>query len=552
MRHSLHILMLFLALCLTACNSNNNVNPDTRASQAPLIPATIIPTPLIPATIIAQPLTPSQPNVTDLIMLGGEQAIAPNTTIQLFSAAKINHGIKKDVTSSVTWVSSDPSVAKISSTGLLTGLKQGKTTISALYSGVSSNKQDLVISPIQSINIVNDDHGTPPKEKDFVMHKNSKKQIRIMATLVNKATTELTDQVTWETKNENIATVDKTGLITAVFPGTTSIIANIKTASGSYIHAQMEIDVQASGSGKIAIYGDGSISASIKTPKQLICLLTMDDNQVVDVTKYAQWSSSNTDIAGIDKNGLVTGKKAGSTVIKCNINGVFSTHNMKFQSSKLVSIELHKGNQLIKNMPAGAILNNTTQIIYPVKSINYPSDINGRGISSNGFYPTAWAVFDDGTKENITKYTSWSSSDEQDVYLNYLKGPYLFARKLAQNVLITASFAGHSSSFKVDVEDAPPQKLSSVQIFWPDGTQIKKGIIVNHLTSVRLHAIGYYPNGGQKNITPYIRYSIKDPSAAILLNDLNPNVLSLSKANRSTTVTATWQGVKKTFTVTSK
>jgi hypothetical protein len=77
----------------------------------------------------------------------------------------------------------------------------------------------------------------------------------------------------------------------------------------------MEIDVQASDLGHIAIYGDDSISTSLKNPTQLVCLLTMNDQQVFDVTKYAKWSLSNTDIAVVNKKKVVTGDAAGDTTI---------------------------------------------------------------------------------------------------------------------------------------------------------------------------------------------------------------------------------------------
>ncbi len=225
---------------------------------------------------------------------------------------------------------------------------------------------------------------------------------------------------------------------------------------------------------------------------------------------------------------------------------------MKVQSKSLLGIELHEGNQIVNNLPIGNLLDNTTQIISLVKSINYPLDINGRGISNNGFYPTAWAVFNDGTKENITQYTSCWSSDQKTVYLNYLKGSYLFGHKPAENVLITASFAGHSASFNVDVKKMPDHKLASIQIYLANGSEIDKNITRNINTHVRLIAIGNYGDGLLKNISSNIFYSTNDPSHAMILNDLNPNVLYFGKLAGTATIPASWQGIKKTFTVTSK
>ena len=579
--------MLSLTLSLTACHSNNQATSGSSANRTPIIPltpatipqipltpATIPQIPLIPATIpqipltpatIPQipitpatspqiPITPAKPAVSQLIILGGQQTLAQSTTSQLFSAEKLNDGTLKVITNSVTWISSDPSVATISSNGLVTGLLAGKTTITATYSDAVSNTYDLVISPIKSIKIINGDHGTPPNEKGFVLPKGATKQTRIMAILANGATTDITDQVTWSSTDKSIATVDKNGLITAVSPGSTFINARIKLAreDDTYTHASQKIQISKTDRfGVNAIYGDNSRFTSIKTPKQLVCLSTLKSHVLLDVTKYAQWNSSKPNIASIDSKGIVTGHKPGSTVITCTYYNGYIAYKMKFQNKKIVRIELHQGDQLVNNNPSGPILNDTTQIISPVTSVNYPSAINGQGISKNGFYPTAWAVYDDGSKENITKYASWWSNNQKAVYLNYLKGPYLFGHALAQNVLITASYAGLSASFKVNVEDGQAHTLSSMRIFLSDGSEIDKNITRDIHTYARLYVIGYYNDGQKKNISSNIHYSTNAPEYATVFNELNPNVLYFGWLIGPTTITATWQGIQKTFTATT-
>lgn len=51
-----------------------------------------------------------------------------------------------DLTSQVTWTSSDPTVADISSAGLVTGLSPGDTTITASLSGVTSESGYLTVT----------------------------------------------------------------------------------------------------------------------------------------------------------------------------------------------------------------------------------------------------------------------------------------------------------------------------------------------------------------------------------------------------------------------
>ncbi len=548
-KHHLYILMLSLALSLTACHSDNTESSGGSANRSPQIP-------LIPATIPQIPLTPTKPAVKALVMLGGDQTLALGTTIKLFAAVKFTNDHIKTVTDSVTWVSSDPSVATISATGLVIGLKPGKTIIGALYSNIPSNTQELVVSPITSIHIISGDHGVQIKGASFQLPVRAKKQLLIIATLADKTTTDitnLTDKIKWTTQDKKIATVDKNGLITAVTPGTTLISASLTLGSQYYAYASKTLQViEKYYFGENAIYGNVDNGTAIKVPSHLVCLTTYRTGILVDVTKYAQWDSSYPEVASVDSQGIVTWHKPGNTEIHCRWATDVSSYETKFQSKQLTGIELHQGNQLIKNMPSGPILNNTTQTIALVTSINYPFDINAQGISKNAFYPTAWAVYKDGTKENITKYTSWWSSDQKSVYLNYLKGSYLFGRKPAQNVLITASYAGQSASFTVDVKDEQADVLSSIQIFLSDGTEIDKNISRKINTHVRLIAIGNYGHGLTKDISSNVRYLANDPMHATVLNDLIPNVLYIGWRAGTTTMTASWQGIQKTFTVTAK
>jgi len=58
-------------------------------------------------------------------------------TTKQFKAIEIaTGGTKTDITSSVTWPSSNPSVATIDSSGLVTAQEQGSTAITATYGGI--------------------------------------------------------------------------------------------------------------------------------------------------------------------------------------------------------------------------------------------------------------------------------------------------------------------------------------------------------------------------------------------------------------------------------
>jgi uncharacterized protein YjdB len=59
-------------------------------------------------------------------------------TQQFKATGTISDGTVEDITSQVTWASSNPTIATISATGLATGVAPGKTTITATLSDVTS------------------------------------------------------------------------------------------------------------------------------------------------------------------------------------------------------------------------------------------------------------------------------------------------------------------------------------------------------------------------------------------------------------------------------
>jgi len=94
------------------------------------------------ATLVSIALTP------------GDSSIAIGTTRQFTATGTYSDSTTKDLTASVAWVSSDPSVATISdsagSKGLATAGTPGSTTITATLGSISGNTTLTVTAPPQS------------------------------------------------------------------------------------------------------------------------------------------------------------------------------------------------------------------------------------------------------------------------------------------------------------------------------------------------------------------------------------------------------------------
>ena len=192
---------------------------------------------------------------------------------------------------SVTWGSSDPSVATVSSengtTITVTGKKDGNATITA-------KPNDSSESLIAKITV-----------KGYT-YSISKETLSLKAGSSEKltATTDYSDtSVTWSTSNEKVATVASDGTVTAVAEGTAKVTATFKdgttkvcTVTVSKSGAKIEL----SSSKATIIVGGTALTLTAKV------------TGLTDTT--VTWKSADESIATVD-NGKVTGKKAGTVKI---------------------------------------------------------------------------------------------------------------------------------------------------------------------------------------------------------------------------------------------
>jgi uncharacterized protein YjdB len=121
----------------------------------------------------------------------------------------------------VSWSSSDSTVATVNSSGFVTTLKEGAVTITAT-SYRDKSKEDsilitVVVSPgiitVSSVNIVGVNHN-----------------LRVGNSLTMNATVTMSDNsansdISWSSSDTNIATIDNTGIVTALKEGTVTITA---------------------------------------------------------------------------------------------------------------------------------------------------------------------------------------------------------------------------------------------------------------------------------------------------------------------------------------
>jgi uncharacterized protein YjdB len=133
-------------------------------------------------------------------------------------------GSTKNISGSATWTTSDNGVATVSSTGLLTGVAVGTATITASSAAISGTTTATIqVAGLQSITL--DPTGTSIKQ-------GATQQFHATGHLQDGTTLDISDSVTWTSSNTDVATIDASGLATALSV-TTSSTTTITATSGS-------------------------------------------------------------------------------------------------------------------------------------------------------------------------------------------------------------------------------------------------------------------------------------------------------------------------------
>lgn len=129
---------------------------------------------------------------------------------------------------------------------------------------------------------------------------------------------DVTPGVTWTSSKEGVATVNSSGLATAVSTGVTTVYAKYQNG-----YTQTVITVSSATLSSIKLTPIGT-SISVGGTQQYTATGTYSDGTQRDATGSVTWSSSYTNVATISTGGLATGVAAGSTVITAK-SGAIST-----------------------------------------------------------------------------------------------------------------------------------------------------------------------------------------------------------------------------------
>jgi len=243
-------------------------------------------------------------------------ATATCGSLQYAATANFNNRTTQVVTNTATWSSSSTSVAQINSTGLATGIGLGTTNISATFQNVSSTGEPLAVDQLNSITLSPNSATQPPSSsQQFFAIGNF--------TLAAGGTNDLdvSSQVTWDSTDKTVATVDNTGNATTVGPGSTTITAT--SCDGITVGRATLLVNSPTADSLLVAPATMTISTGTTTLFTVMEKLVDGTIKALPPGTVVTWSSATTSIATVDPNsGVALGVAAGTANIIASSTGL--------------------------------------------------------------------------------------------------------------------------------------------------------------------------------------------------------------------------------------
>lgn len=208
----------------------------------------------------------------------------------------------------VRWYSSDSLIASVDAEGMVSILDVGTVTISTttIDGGFADHCEFNIVRPTVSVYGVT--IGDCPS---YVLSTGGTHQL-----IANVAPAEATDpSVTWSSSNPLVASVDENGLVTGLSQGTAKI--TIRTNDGGFTNT-CNLGVMSSGNPVTGIILTACPSGSIPVDTVIQLSAFVQPSDAEDLT--VSWSSSNSQVALVDENGLLSALSEGSATITVTSN----------------------------------------------------------------------------------------------------------------------------------------------------------------------------------------------------------------------------------------
>ncbi len=377
-------------------------------------------------------LTVGTPALQGVAVTPSQPAPIPSGLTQQLTATWTNSDGSTTAPGSITWNSSNPAVATVNSTGLVTAVAPGASVIS-VRSGIVSEDVLFTVSAAPLTGIVVTPVGTGANP--IIVGINQQQQFRAVAQYADGSSQDVTNAAAWTTTISSAnASLSSIGLLQGIAAGSGTVTATFGGAMGQ--NQAQNVTVQA------AVLSVGVLPAS---PAEILpagpisfALEGAFSDGTHSAIAGASWSSSNPGVATIDSSGNATLVAAGSSVITATAT-VAGTAQMLTASTTLT----------VK--PTGVTLSSIS--VSPATSSM---------ASGNSQQLKAVASFSDSTLADVTGIVSWAFTPSAgEPTFNNLLAPGL-ATGNAQGGFTVDATLGATTSGAVSINVTAPVPVSVV------------------------------------------------------------------------------------------
>jgi uncharacterized protein YjdB len=231
----------------------------------------------------------------------------------------------------VVWTSGAPTVATVSSTGVVTAVGAGSAVVFATIEGkIGSATVNVRQLAVTSVSVA-------PSSSNIAVNAS----VQLSATVMSGSTV-LTDRVVgWTSSNDAIAIVSSTGRVTGLKAGAVTITATSEGVSGS---AFVAVGISS------VVVTPNPTSVVVGGTRQLTATARDAANNAVQGVPFV-WSSAATQTATVNSTGLVTGKAVGTVNVTAAVGTVSGLSAVTVTLAPVATVTVAPATATIK--PAG-------------------------------------------------------------------------------------------------------------------------------------------------------------------------------------------------------
>ena len=439
-------------------------------------------------------------------------SIPKGTSTQLTATAVRTDGTTQDISTQVTWASSNAAAASVDATGKVTGNGVvADASISASLSGKTGSATVSVTAAVLT--------GVAVDPAAASVANGLSQQFKAIGTYSDNSIADLTHSVVWSSADVTIASItsgagDDAGKAITHATGTVEISA----ASGGFT-GKAGLTVTDATLTKVEI-NPAALTLPVGASKQLSATGLYTDNTTRDVTALATWSTSAAAVADVSNasgnRGTTLAKSVGDATITAIFGGQSGTAEVTVSAATLSSIQV---------TPSNARLAKTFKRQY-----------------------AATGIYSDGSTLDLTQNVSWSSSDTDTAAASDAddsRGLVTGVGVGTANVVATQKDAAAGTT---PIQGSTPVIVSSATLnsitITPASASIPKG------TTQAFKAIGNFNDGSTQDLTTQVNWNSLANSTATVSNAKGSEGVATGLATGSATIRASTPSVSKDVTLT--